>query len=168
MSVWTHVAAVFRVDGLSDMDMYGPRINGYASPKWDEVTGKAIYECDWLTDDDYQRQKLDRSWAEYDERPELFMPVGSEGSLQRVVWVNPDRSCAARYTVTVFGDLRDYEDHEAIHEWFIGVCRKCNIRQAVCHCDVSGPTYVWEYTSEDSFSDWLEGKEEHEAEHDDA
>lgn len=143
MSVWTHVAAIFRVDGLK-VGRDGPKINGYVKPDWDKVTGKAIYECDWLTDDDYELQRLHRSWEEYEKDPELFMPAGSEGSLQRAVWVNPDRSCAARYVVTVFGDLRDYEDHEAIKEWFEKVCERCYVRQAVCNCDVSGDMHTWD------------------------
>ena len=144
MSVWTHVAAVFRIDGLR-VGMDGPRINDYVTPKWDEVTKKAIYECDWLTDDSYERRRMRDDWDEYREHPERFMPTGSEGSLQRLVWVNPERHSAARWVVTVFGDLRDYDDHEAIHKWFDEVCGRCHIRQAVCHCDVSGHTYTWEH-----------------------
>ena len=144
MSVWTHVAAVFRIDGLR-VGTDGPRINGYVKPDWDEVTKKAIYECDWLTDDSYERRRMRDDWDEYREHPERFMPTGSEGSLQRIVWVNPERHNAARYVVTVFGDLRDYDDPEAIHKWFDEVCGRCYIRQAVCHCDVSGHTYTWEH-----------------------
>ena len=144
MSVWTHVAAVFRIVGLR-VGTDGPRINGYVTPEWDEVTKKAIYECDWLTEDSYERRRMRDDWDEYREHPERFMPTGSEGSLQRLVWVNPDRHSAARWVVTVFGDLRDYDDPEAIHKWFDEVCGRCYIRQAVCHCDVSSHTYTWEH-----------------------
>ena len=144
MSVWTHVAAVFRIDGLK-VGMDGPRINGYVTPDWDEVTKKAIYECDWLTEDSYEQRRMRDDWNEYREHPERFMPTGSEGSLQRLVWVNPDKHSMPRWVVTVFGDLRDYDDPEAIHKWFDEVCSRCYIRQAVCHCDVSGPTYTWEH-----------------------
>ena len=143
MSVWTHVAAVFRVDSPK-VGMDGPRINGYVKPDWDKVTGKAIYEYDWCTDDDYEIQRGERSWDEYEGHPEEFMPAGSEGSLQRVVWVNPNRSCANRYTVTVFGDLRDYDDHQAIKEWFELVCSRCHMRQAACNCMVEGQgSWTW-------------------------
>ena len=144
MSVWTHVAAVFRIDAPK-VGMDGPRINGYVRPDWDKVTKKEIYDCDWCTEDSYEMQRMEESWKEYEEHPERFMPTGSEGSLHRLVWVNPDKCCAARYVVTVFGDLRDYDDHKTIHEWFEWVCSNCYIRQAVCHCDVSGPTYMWEH-----------------------
>lgn len=114
-------------------------------PRWDEVTGRAIHECDVLTDDSYELRWNANDWKDYDEHPEQFMPTGSEGSLQRLVWENPDKSCMASYTVTVFGDLRDYDDQQAIREWFDGVCEKCFIRQAVCNCMVDGTSYTWEW-----------------------
>ena len=147
MSVWTHVAATFRIDSPK-VGTDGPSINGYVKPDWDKITGKAIYECDWTTEDDYERQKLENSWADYREHPNRYMPAGSEGSLQRLVWVNPDKCCLARYTVTVFGDLRDYDDHEAVRKWFHEVCERCYVRQAVCTCDVSGPVHTWTYGEE--------------------
>lgn len=143
MSTWTHVAAVFRIDGMREINV--PRINGRIKPRWDEITGRAIYDCDAMTDDSYElRRELD-DWKDYDKNPEQFMPTGSEGSLQRLVWENPDRSSLASYTVTVFGDLRDYSDQKAIHDWFDGVCEKCWIRQAVCNCTVDGTSYTWEW-----------------------
>ena len=148
MSVWTHVAAVFRIDGVKE-EYRGCKFNGSPVIDWDKITGRAIYDGDWCSDDDYEQQRMRSDWEAYRKHPDRFMPTGSEGSLQRLLWVNPDAYRAARYTVTVFGDLRDYEDHEAIHEWFDGVCERCYIRQAVCHCNVSGPTYMWEY-------DWKE------------
>lgn len=144
MSVWTHVAAVFRIDGVKE-GYRGGKFNGRPVIDWDKITGRAIYDGDWCSDDDYEQQRMRSDWEAYRKHPDRFMPTGSEGSLQRLLWVNPDAYCAARYTVTVFGDLRDYDDHEAIHEWFEGVCERCYIRQAVCHCNVSGPTYMWEY-----------------------
>lgn len=143
MSIWTHVAAVFRIDGFKE-GVPGIRVNGFR-PDWDKITGKAIYDGDWCTQDDYERKKMEKDWDAYRKHPKRFMPTGSEGSLQRLVWVNPNHFDMARYTVTVFGDLRDYEDHEAIKEWFDSVCSKCHMRQAVCQCDVSGKVYVFQH-----------------------
>jgi hypothetical protein len=148
MSVWTHVAAVFRIDGVKE-GYLGGKFNGRHVIDWDKITGRAIYDGDWCSDDDYEQQCMRRDWDAYREHPDRFMPTGSEGSLQRLLWVNPKKYCAARYTVTVFGDLRDYEDHEAIKEWFYGVCDKCHIRQATCTCNVSGPVYTWTYGEEE-------------------
>lgn len=145
MSVWTHVAAVFRIDSIKHDKAKDGVLNGQQYIKWDKITGKAIYDGDWCSDDDYEQKRLKDSWDEYKRHPRRFMPAGSEGSLQRLVWVNPEPYCMARYTVTVFGDLRDYDDYEAIHKWFDEVCAKCYIRQAVCHCNVSGSTYMWEH-----------------------
>lgn len=148
MSVWTHVAAVFRVD-FPRVGVDGPRVNGYVQPDWDAITGRAIYDCDWLTEDTYELQRMRRDLEDYDAHPEQFMPTGSEGSLQRAVWVNPDKSRAGRYVVTVFGDLRDYEDHAAIKEWFDEVCGRCCLRQAACTCDVNGDTRTWTWEEEE-------------------
>lgn len=146
MSIWTHVAAVFRFDYINE-DLLGPCINGYRKPKWDKVTKRAIYDCDWLSEDDYEIRRMEDDWEAYEKHPNMFMPTGSEGSLQRLVHINPDRSSAARYVVSVFGDLRDYENHEAIRQWFEDVCSRGVIRQAVCHCNVEGVgEYEWHHS----------------------
>ena len=137
MSTWTHVAAVFRVDGAKG-DCAGPTVNGRVIPDWDKVTGRTIRDAPVFNGDDYLIQREEMDWADYLKNPDEFVPTGSEGSLQRAVWVNPRRSHAARYTVTVFGDLRDYSDERKVKEWFFSVIDKCHIRQAVCHCMVDG------------------------------
>ena len=128
MSTWTHVAAVFRVEApITDRPVA-------TRPDWDAITGKVIYEPPpYLSHNTYESRKARESWAEYAASPEDFVPAGSEGSLQRLVWVEPDPSLAARYVVTVYGDLRDYDDPDAIERWFDAVCSRCDIRQAICH-----------------------------------
>ena len=144
MSTWTHVAAVFRIDSLRE-DIRGPRINGRHRPDWDRVTGRAIYDGDErLVNDSYEQRRYQRDWADYHEHPEQFMPTGSEGSLQRLVWENPDGHAAAQYVITVFGDLRDYSDLGAVRKWFEDVCKRCNVRQATCTCEVEGlNSHTW-------------------------
>ena len=117
MSVWTHVAGIVRVDGIvcfGDID-------------FDKVFGK---ECLWNSNDDI--------WNDADLNPHNYMPMGSEGSLNKSVWINPDTYCMARYTVSVFGDLRDYDDSKAIIEWFENSCDKVAVRQAVLTIEVEG------------------------------
>lgn len=99
MSTWTHVAGVVRVDAI--------RIGTIAEPNWDDIFGK---EC--------ACEESPSVWHDLDEHPEKYMPCGSEGSLQKVVWVNPKKNCLAAYTVGIFGDLRDWYNIDAIIEWF--------------------------------------------------
>lgn len=93
MSVWTHINGCIRFDwlrsiGLPELDFEG-------------IIGKtASFEDD--------QKKHD----------ECNVPCGSEGSLQYHVWVNPSDSAASAYTVSIFGDLRDYEDLGEIEKWF--------------------------------------------------
>lgn len=46
------------------------------------------------------------------------------------VWTNPDKQALSAYTVSIFGDLRDDDDPDAIVEWFKYKCRKLDVRQA--------------------------------------
>ena len=142
MSVWMHVAAVFRIDGVRK-EYCGGIVNDRPSIDWDKVTGKVIYDGEWTTDDDYELRRMEDDWAAYEKHPKRFVPTGSEGSLQRLLWINPKCYNAARYTVTVFGDLRDYEDFDKIKEWFESVCERCYIRQAVCQCDNGYEKQTW-------------------------
>ena len=104
MSTWTHVAGVVRVDAIG-MGM-ATEVN------WDDIFGK---ECLWEADPEV--------WKDADEHPEKYMPCGSEGTLQKTVWTNPEKSSMAAYTVGIFGDLRDWYDIDVIVEWFKKIVR---------------------------------------------
>jgi len=122
MSQWTHIAACFRFDGL--------RLSKDDAPDWDAVIGKAVLF-----------ESTTELWEEYDADPSRFMPCGSEGSLERVEWVNPDKSCAAAYAVAVFGDLRDFgtdEFEKRVIPWFERICLdpEVYVRQAVLSAEV--------------------------------
>ena len=112
MSVWTHVAGIIRVDGL--------RIDNDAKPDWNKIIGK---ELNWGDSHEI--------WDDYDKNPETFMPCGSEGSLKKIIWENPNKSSLASYTISVFGDLRDYDDLVEIEKWFTEICHKLWVRNAV-------------------------------------
>lgn len=113
MSNWTHVAAVVRVDDIR-------AISGGLD--FTKAFGK---ECLYNSPME--------EWERYDEHPEEFLPMGSEGSLRMSVWENPDDSRMAAYTVSIFGDLRDHNSAEEIIDWFKKKCDIFNwaIRQAV-------------------------------------
>lgn len=108
MSNWTHVAGIIRVDSV-----LGPEVD------WDILLGKEL-----VYGEEYGK------WAEADEYPKLFMPFGSEGSLHKNVWTNPNKRHMARYTVSIFGDLRDHDDPDAIIKWFQNKCAGLYVRQA--------------------------------------
>jgi hypothetical protein len=98
MSVWTHVAGIIRIDAIRLSDEI---------PDFDEIIGK---ECRW--------ESPIEVWNDQEKHPDKYLPMGSEGSLEKSVWINPSTSCMSAYTVSVFGDLRDYETPELIRDWF--------------------------------------------------
>ena len=98
MSNWTHTAGVIRIDDL--------RFDN-TTPDFEKLIGK---EC--LFDSPHEL------WVDADKHPHNFLPMGSEGTLRKTVWINPDKSYSAAYVVTIFGDLRDHDDPNAIVRWF--------------------------------------------------
>ena len=123
MSMWTHVAAVARIDSFVENDDFSP------------VFGR---EC--LAGDSRE------VWNEAQEHPERFLPMGSEGTLQMSVWINPQRNCLARYVVTVFGDLRDYQDGMGVIEWFKEKLKPLWVRQATITVDIgTSKALNWTY-----------------------
>ena len=110
MSNWVHVAGVIRIDNMFGIEK---------SIDFKEELGKVcLFHSPCYV------------WEEYNEHPERFLPCGSEGSLQFSVLENPNKSHLARYVVTIWGDLRDYEESDRIIEWFKEKCSKFHIRQA--------------------------------------
>lgn len=71
-------------------------------------------------------------------RGNCTLPCGSEGSLKYDIWENKDDCSVAAFTVSVFGDLRDYEETDSIRKWFDSFCSKFLIRQAVCLAQTEG------------------------------
>ena len=104
MSNWTHVAGIIRADGI--------RIVG-SDPNFDEIVGISRRFGD--------REKIIGA---------TYMPGGSEGTLEKMVWVNPDKSSLAAYTISIFGDLRDHHSPQAIIDWFKDLCKQFMVRNA--------------------------------------
>ena len=111
MSNWTHVAGIVRIDSF--------RLFESKEMNFDEIFGKEIH-----FDDSYE------DWKDARMHPGKYLPLGSEGSLTKTVWINPDESHLAAYTVSVFGDLRDHQSSDAIIEWFKDICSRLNVRNA--------------------------------------
>lgn len=127
MSTWTHVTGVVRVDAI--------RMGMETEVNWDDIFGK---ECLW--------EESPSVWHDLDEHPEKYMPCGSEGTLQKTVWENPEKSCMAAYTVSIFGDLRDWYDVDAIIDWFKRIVKDENllwVRSAVITVTNGQVTKTW-------------------------
>lgn len=107
MSNWTHVAGIIRVDGMAEQD-------------FDEIIGK---ECLWGSPREV--------WEDVEANPDKYLPMGSEGSLHKSIWENPDKDCLAAYTISIFGDLRDHYSTSEIIEWFKSKCKELWVRNAV-------------------------------------
>lgn len=127
MSTWTHVAGIIRAYGVQNWE---------SDHDWDSIIGK---ECLWGASRE--------TWKDADEHPEEYMPCGSEGTLQKSIWVNPDKSDVNAYTISVFGDLRDWYDVNAIIVWFkILVKNKLWVRSAVITVtNTLDETRTWSY-----------------------
>jgi hypothetical protein len=113
MSNWTHVAGIIRVDRIRVDD-------DVEELDFDEILGK---EC--LS---YSSREV---WDDSRKHPDKYLPMGSEGSLQKTVWENPDRGRVNSYTVSIFGDLRDHDNTSEIIDWFIEKCNLLWVRSAV-------------------------------------
>jgi len=137
MSIWTHAAGIIRLDFINPAE-YGVADEKAAIKK---LLGKAF---------DY-KDMYDRALCEdLDEHPEDYMPFGSEGSLRRTILQNPgcfeNVTALPMWTIVIEGDLRDYDDPEAIVEWFKEVCRKLKyVRDAtvVAREDLNNKTVSW-------------------------
>jgi len=118
MSQWTHVNASFRLNSVGRTD----------DEKLIQIFGKPVdyHDMDEIEYDD--------NWGVKDK--EKYLPMGSEGTLKMSIWHNPNESCMASTTVSVFGDLRDFSSFDEIEEWFNRCCDKLWIRQAVCQVEV--------------------------------
>lgn len=136
MSNWTSVAGIVRIDAIRSEEETVEE----ATRMFENYFGKEL-----------RYHSEDELWYEADEHPENFLPFGSEGSLTMSVWVNPDLDSITSYTVSIFGDLRDHDDPDAIIEWFKGKCKSeyIYVRNAciTVENDLHG-SRVWNYTDD--------------------
>lgn len=125
MSTWTHVAGVIRYDDIRVTQGTG------LLKRYREALGAA---------------------CTYKDAPDVWdrctVPIGSEGSIQWELSENPNIFAMAAYVVTIWGDLRDYDDLDKIGEWL----RRCTegdgflVRQAIIYAEVEGGDFrTWVY-----------------------
>lgn len=104
MSIWTHVNASIRIDSLRFED--SSKIN------FEDLLIVSTYE---------------------NPNPATNLPCGSEGSLEWSLWENPSESSLAAYTLSIFGDLRDYDsqNQSKLIDWWKKLLKNFSVRQAV-------------------------------------
>lgn len=102
MSIWTHVAGVIRYDAVCALGETHPDLGNTCTFGDDEA---AWDKCN--------------------------VPCGSEGSLVISKWTNPSDTSLAAYTVSIFGDLRDYDDDQEIINYFNRINNSMVTRQAI-------------------------------------
>lgn len=114
MSTWTHVAGVIRIDALYSTEEF----------VFKKSLGKFVT---W--------ESPEEVWDEFEKYPERFTPTGSEGGIQYSIWKNPKKNYLAKYTVSIFGDLRDYSNIKEIEDWFNSILYEKDllIRDAIIH-----------------------------------
>ena len=121
MSYWTHVNCIMRVD-----EVFGYRFD------------------DGRLRDLFKTCTYNSSEKEF---AECNVPCGSEGSLQVSIWINPSEYGVDRYTVSIFGDLRDYEEsrHQEIVEWLNHMIqdKELMIRDGVMTVNEKAYRYEW-------------------------
>ena len=133
MSNWTHVAGIIRVDGM-DMNMGAEEVEEV----FDRVIGK---ECLYDSPSEV--------WEDASAHPDQYLPMGSQGSLRKTIWKNPDKYYLDSYTISIFGDLRDHDSTTDIIEWFKAKCEEFWVRNAVITITVENKMYGTEtYTYE--------------------
>ena len=100
MSIWTHVLGSIRFDGIPGL-----------TPEPD-----CGIPCTF-EDDEKQWDKCN-------------IPCGSEGSLIISIWDNSFESSLASNTISIFGDLRSFDDEQQIIDYFERITKGRMIRQA--------------------------------------
>ena len=112
MSQWTHIAGIVRIDAIMQ----------------DHTTVKPhVKECFGNT-------------VSFDDKSEVWdkctVPYGSEGSLQYDIVYSGHQDLEGTIktasfswgTVQIWGDLRDYDNHEEIYKWLVKVSSKLKER----------------------------------------
>lgn len=114
MSRWTHVAGIIRIDSIMR----------HLKPVMEPDLGRII------------------SWEDMCDADEedSIVPIGSEGSLHWSFEETGSTSSVSWGNLHISGDLRDYEDDEAIIEWIKSSTQSNDwfIRQAIITIEVEG------------------------------
>lgn len=134
-SVWTHVNASIRIDAYrSTLGEHSP-LNDLDKV----VTYRDIMQA--------HKQKR--------ELPKTKLPMGSEGSLNYILYQDTDLSVTSAYVLVIFGDLRDYNNTQEIIDYINTISKNWIIRSGLIEVTVSDRgTSIWAYDdNENTFTE---------------
>lgn len=130
MSSWIHVSGAFNIDGVKDLTDEERKMS--FEKLMDVKLGKEVSYDDLC----YCEEKLN---------VEEYLPLGSEGSLQKSICFNNVENSINIGVITVFGNLRDRYNVDEYIEWFKKKCELFWIRQAVVTVTNGWETKTWTY-----------------------
>lgn len=130
MSSWIHVSGVFNIDGVRDLT---------------DEERKMSFEK--LMDVKLGKEVSYEALCQFEEEinVEEYLPLGSEGSLQKSICFNNVEGAINIGVITVFGNLRDRYNVDEYVEWFKNKCELFWIRQAVVTVTNGWETKTWTY-----------------------
>lgn len=112
MSQWTHIAGAIRFDAITAATMIDERAA-------DAVVDHSIRHAFGKTFDfEDLMQSVDTAAGHG-----RLAPAGSEGSVQYRVIKTARMRQMSWGAVLIWGDLRDYDDWQALREWIVEACR---------------------------------------------
>lgn len=114
MSEWTHLTGCIRIDTMPNID--------------DNIFISIL------------KQKFGNTWSlkVVDSRYELCtIPKGSEGSVQYNILKTGSGSSLSWGLITIWGDLRDYDDPEEIFKWIKESCNSLDFWIRSCCVEVN-------------------------------
>lgn len=137
MSSWIHVSGVFNIDGVRDLTDEERKMS--FEKLMDVKLGKEVsFDDIWLHE------------TEIESHTEEYLPLGSEGSLQKSICFDNVVDSINIGAITIFGNLRDCYDVDKYIEWFKKKCELFYIRQAVITVTNGWKTKTWTYGEEES------------------
>lgn len=129
MSFWTYVSAEFTFD-THYLKENKKRVD---EKLLDDIFGKTVRFQDMV----------EHTFDDIEKHPENYLPMGSEGSLKKSVWVKQTKTEKGGIAykskhVRVHGSLRDVWDAEPAKEWFKRVCNKPEISYGAIKIELDG------------------------------
>lgn len=140
MSSWIHVSGVFNIDGVRNLTDEERKMS--FEKLMDVKLGKEVsFDDIWLHE------------TEIESHTEEYLPLGSEGSLQKSICFDNVVDSINIGAITIFGNLRDCYDVDKYIEWFKKKCELFWIRQAVVTVTNGWETKTWTYGEEENGMD---------------